>query len=152
MKYYLPGTYNVFKKTITKAGEVYIAKYNFTVATEEIICTPVYEPYTYEEKGALKAEIIANKEYRNVFIEAGDGVYFKFVAPKDGIYTFSGIGSINTLGRIYVENNNLLAESLDGGIGENFAVFFSMNAGQTYYIEARAEENNVTASFVVRCN
>ena len=87
-----------------------------------------------------------------MFIEAGDGVYFKFVAPKDGIYTFSGIGSINTLGRIYDENNNLLAESLDGGIGENFAVFFNMNAGQTYYIEARAEENNVTASFVVRCN
>ena len=93
-------------------------------------------PFAAVESSAASGRIYTDIEYNVSCGSAGTWDVRTFVPEEDGIYIFSSIGSLDTLGYIALaegeaENKYIKA---DGGQDNNFAVTYEMTAGVTYYL------------------
>ena len=61
----------------------------------------------------------------------------KFVAPSDGIYTFSTISDEDTIGYLYDSSWELISDDDDSGEDKNFSIDYVLAKGQTVYIGAK---------------
>ncbi len=143
--------------------------YAETVPPEEIT-TPVTTPPEYEEpvppeheepvppeyeEPALPEEqniptIELDIEYEAAIDNGGDSAFFAFTPDVSHLYifrSFAGEGS-DTYGALYDSNWTRL-DSNDDYEGLNFAIFAHLEAGRTYYFEARHLNDHRTGSFPV---
>ncbi len=87
-----------------------------------------------------------------VSIGAGRTVYYSFVPPETGAYTFSSSGSYDTFGTLYDANMQMLDTDDDSGDGNNFSLSCELTAGKQYFFGARmyssAAEGTVTVTLL----
>ena len=93
-------------------------------------------PFAAVEADAASGRIYEDTEYNVSCSSAGTWDVRTFIPEEDGIYIFSSMGSLDTLGYIALaegeaENRYIKA---DGGQDNNFAVTYEMTAGTTYYL------------------
>lgn len=67
----------------------------------------------------------------------GKGYLYSFTPDKDGEYSFTSEGNVDTYGYLVDENGEILAENDEDGSGNNFKVIYTLTAGTTYYYLAR---------------
>lgn len=65
------------------------------------------------------------------------GYLYRFTPDKDGEYTFTSEGNVDTYGYLMDENGEILAENDDSGSGSNFKITYTLTAGTNYYYLAR---------------
>ncbi len=76
----------------------------------------------------------------------GDVDYFKFVPSASGTYLFYTTGSTDTKGFLYNAAQTQLATNDNANIsGSNFALKYTLTAGQTYYIKVCANSTKTGA-------
>lgn len=83
-------------------------------------------------------------------ITASNYRYLKFVPATSGYYTFSSVGSFDTVGAICDANKSVLETNDDGGENNNFSIRYYFAAGRTYYLGTKLYRNNATGNITVR--
>ena len=67
--------------------------------------------------------------------------WYKFTPQSSAYYTIYTVGSLDTVGALYDDNDDLIKSNDDGGQGLNFKLVSYLTAGQTYYIKVNAFGN-----------
>lgn len=126
-------------------GSVYFNK----VGTAEI---------TAETDSGLKAtcsvtvldyESIELDEVKQVEVNNGSSVMYKFVPEETADYNFYSTGDYNTRGWIYDSYMNQLTSSAWGGEGNNFKLNYHLTAGETYYFKTSLDYSDDNAEYSV---
>lgn len=95
---------------------------------------------------ALHSKTAGNINY------GGDVDYFKFVPSASGTYLFYTTGSTDTKGFLYNAAQTQLATNDNANIsGSNFALKYTLTAGQTYYIKVCANSTKTGAYTFIVC-
>jgi hypothetical protein len=81
---------------------------------------------------ALPALILGSHQTANIDSE-GEVVYFEYVPTTSGTYTFSSSGSTDTHAALYNADWGELAQDDNSGVGLNFSIAYSLEAGSLYY-------------------
>lgn len=77
--------------------------------------------------------------------------WFKFTATRTGQYTIGSTGSKDTIGTLYDDNGNKIAENDDFAPSgkTNFRIVIDLAAGNTYYVKVRLH-GNATGRYTLR--
>ena len=85
-----------------------------------------------------------------VYIPAGEIVYFSFDPPETAVYTFASTGSYDTFGYLLDSNYNLLESNDDGGgAGYNFSLSCQLEEGSRYYFGASLYNKDESGTITV---
>jgi len=80
---------------------------------------------------------------------AKDYDFYKFVPTVSGTYKMYTEGSLDTYGHLYNSSQSQLTYNDDAGDGTNFLISYSLTAGQTYYLKARAYSTTRTGAYTI---
>lgn len=110
--------------------------------------------HNYVNGECTKCEIVPYTlsvgETKNVSIsQAGAYEYFSFVPESDGFYKFYSLGNFDTYAYLYDETWKQISYNDDGGLGNNFLISNSLEAGKAYYFGVRMYSSDVTGDFSV---
>ena len=92
------------------------------------------------------ANTIADSQNVKVDI-AGAGRMYKITPQTTGTYCIESTGSLDTKAVLYNSAGTVLATNDDGGNGRNFRLECQLNKGETYYIEAKLYNIQLTGTF-----
>ena len=92
------------------------------------------------------ANTIADSQNVKVDI-AGAGRMYKITPQTTGTYCIESTGSLDTKAVLYNSAGTVLATNDDGGNGSNFWLECQLNKGETYYIEAKLYNIQLTGTF-----
>ena len=92
------------------------------------------------------ANTIADSQNVKVDI-AGAGRMYKITPQTMGTYCIESTGSLDTKAVLYNSAGTVLATNDDGGNGSNFRLECQLNKGETYYIEAKLYNIQLTGTF-----
>ena len=73
--------------------------------------------------------------------------YVKIHAMESGRYTISSYGDIDSYGRLYDENGELLGQDDDGKDGRNFQITYDFSYGEVYYLKVMYFNSAAIGSF-----
>ena len=77
----------------------------------------------------------------------GKGYLYSFTPDKDGEYSFTSEGNVDTYGYLVDENGEILAENDEDGDNGNFKISYALSAGKKYYYLARPyNSSNATST------
>lgn len=77
----------------------------------------------------------------------GKGYLYSFTPDKDGEYSFTAEGNVDTYGYLVDENGEILAENDEDGDNGNFKISYALSAGKKYYYLARPyNSSNATST------
>lgn len=75
------------------------------------------------------------------------GKLYRFTPDKDGEYSFTSEGNVDTYGYLVDENGEILAENDEDGDNRNFKISYALSAGKKYYYLARPyNSSNATST------
>ena len=92
------------------------------------------------------ANTMTSSQKVNVDI-AGAGRMYKITPQTTGTYCIESTGSLDTKAVLYNSAGTVLATNDDGGNGSNFRLECQLNKGETYYIEAKLYNIQLTGTF-----
>lgn len=87
-----------------------------------------------DDCGAYLVDIELGKD-KNIFVDRGEIVYLRFVAPYSGIFNFgTAVSPKGTVGYILDSNRNVLRKGEGYYENDDFCIDFSLTKGKLYYI------------------
>ena len=104
--------------------------------------------YYCDDCGAclLDIEISTTKE---VFVEAGETVYLKFVPSYTGIYEYYSSSTEDTYGYVCDSEKNIILQNDSGAMYDNFFIEINLTKNQIYYLGLRYYDNTVSGTIPV---
>ena len=132
------------------AGETYYLEVGAMYEGYTGSCTvAVTKQLSAEEYFASAKEMELNTIYPVNIVSGGQKAFYKFTPLSSGTYTFYSIGNYDTLGTLYDSNREEIASGDDSEGDSDFIITCSLEAGETYYLEARHYSEENTGSFNV---
>lgn len=94
--------------------------------------------------------LLANQDYTVNLPLQGQYMYYVFTPSVTGSYTVQSTGTSDTYGYLLDSELNILDENDEDGVGSNFLITATLNAGTPYYIVPCFYYDTDTGSFVIR--
>ena len=85
-----------------------------------------------------------------VELAAGEMAYYRLNPAADGTYTFTSVGSLDTVGKLNDKNLSNLMFDDDGGENKNFFLQKELTGGTTYYLVMYLKDSTASGKFTLR--
>lgn len=143
---YFAGWYTDSEFSSDPVGNYYYSKIDTTLYAKWVT-----EPLIIRDGSSFEQAILAERgqSYTATIEQGGAYYYFEFIPPQSGYYSIYSSGNYDTYGYIYDANQTQLTYNDDGDEDYNFSLYYSLTAGQKYYIGVRFYSASNTGTFTV---